>query len=139
MLMMSKGSRSKWKKVEIEQISRINDQLLSKPAGFAGYSVEKWRQPGLPNPAMQRYILASEGCMVFQWSDPPGSIYPAHKHDTDQTHWVVSGSLELDIERFGTFVLNAGDRDFLPAGTYHTARVVGNEPVVYLVGEYVRT
>ena len=28
-----------------------------------------------------------------------------------------------------------GDRDFMPAGTYHSARVAGDEPVMYLVGE----
>ena len=45
---------------------------------------------------------------------------------------------QLTIERDGTVVLKAGDRDFMPAGTYHSARVVSEEPVVYLVGEKLK-
>jgi quercetin dioxygenase-like cupin family protein len=61
-------------------------------------------------------------------------VYGNHIHDEDQTHWILSGSLELTVERVGTFELNPGDRDFMPARTYHTARVIGDEPVMYLVG-----
>lgn len=32
-------------------------------------------------------------------------------------------------------MLEAGDRDFMPAETYHSARVIGDEAVLYLVGE----
>lgn len=41
----------------------------------------------------------------------------------------------MTVERNGTFILEAGDRDFLPAGTYYSARVLGDEHVIYLVGE----
>jgi len=33
-----------------------------------------------------------------------------------------------------TYTLRAGDRDFLPANTMHSATVPGNEPVIYLIG-----
>jgi quercetin dioxygenase-like cupin family protein len=98
------------------------------------YRVEKWQQFYMPNPAMLRNLLAMEGYSVFQWSDSPGTIYGMHKHDDDQSHWVISGSLELRTESSGTHVLNAGDRDFMPANTYHSARVLGSEPALYLVG-----
>jgi quercetin dioxygenase-like cupin family protein len=98
------------------------------------YRIENWNQPTPPNPAMLRFLLEREGYRVFQWSDNPGTVYGNHKHDDDQSHWVISGSLELTVERAGTFVLETGDRDFLPAGTYHSARVIGEEPVMYLVG-----
>ena len=101
----------------------------------AGYRIEKWSGLQPPNPAMLRHILVTEGYNVFQWQDQPEAAYGSHKHDTDQSHWVLSGSLELSIERVGTYVLEAGDRDFMPAGTYHSARVVGEGPVMYLVGE----
>lgn len=99
------------------------------------YRIEKWREYHRPNPAMLRLILVGEGYNVFQWADRPEMIYATHKHDEDQSHWVVSGALELYIEEVGTFVLSAGDRDYLPANTYHSARVVSEEPVIYLVGE----
>jgi len=101
------------------------------------YRVERWSQLHAPNSAMLRYILVSEGFRVFQWSDMPEAVYVNHKHDTDQSHRIVSGAMELTIERVGTVVINAGDRDFMPAGTYHSARVVSEEPVVYLVGEKI--
>jgi len=84
---------------------------------------------------MLRHILVLEGFSVFQWSDQPGRIYGKHMHADDQSHWVVSGRLELMVEGYGTFVLEAGDRDFMPAGTYHSARVLGDEPILYLIGE----
>lgn len=99
------------------------------------YRVERWREIHAPNAAMLRHILSIEGYRVFQWGDPPGAIYADHKHDEEQTHWIVSGQLELTIESHGIYLLEPGDRDFLPAGTYHSARVIGDEPVVYLIGE----
>jgi hypothetical protein len=47
---------------------------------------------------------------------------------------VISGSLELTVQGVGTFVLETCDRDFMAAGTYHSARVIGEEPVMYLIG-----
>lgn len=84
---------------------------------------------------MLRHILVSEGYNVFPWVDQPEMVYGIHMHNEDQSHWVISGSLELTVERVGTFVLEAGDRDFMPARTYHSARVIGEEPVTYLIGE----
>lgn len=99
------------------------------------YRIQRWREPYAPNPAMLRRILEQEGYRVFQWCDRPDTAYGSHKHGEDQAHWIVSGKLELTIKGSGTFVLEAGDRDFLPAETYHTARVVSREAVVYLIGE----
>jgi quercetin dioxygenase-like cupin family protein len=99
------------------------------------YRFEKWNEIYAPNPAMLRHVLASEGYKVFQWCDQPNRSYAQHKHGEDQSHWIVSGQLELTIENFGTVLLEAGDRDFMPAETYHSARVIGDEPVIYLVGE----
>lgn len=99
------------------------------------YKIEKWKEFHAPNPAALRYQLGNEGYNVYQWCDRPGMVYGVHKHEEDQSHWVVTGSLELSILNVGVFVLGPGDRDFMPAGTYHSARVVGDQPVLYLVGE----
>ena len=101
------------------------------------YKVQKWGEDYAPNPAMLRHVLTSEGYRVFQWCDRPGSFYAWHSHAEDQSHWVISGALELTVKDVGRFVLEAGDRDFMPAGTYHTAQVIGEEPLVYLIGEKV--
>lgn len=98
------------------------------------YRVERWNEVYEPNAAMLRFALEREGYRVFQWCDQPAGIYAEHKHPEDQSHWIVSGSLELTIEHYGTVVLETGDRDFMPAETYHSARVIGEVPVIYLIG-----
>lgn len=99
-----------------------------------GYRVEKWREFHRPNPAMLRHILVTEGYEVFQWSDLPGVFYGSHMHGDEQSHWVVSGTLELSFDTDGPYILEPGDRDFMPARTYHSARVVGEEVCIYIVG-----
>lgn len=98
------------------------------------YKVDRWNEFMPPNPAMLRSRLESEGYDVFQWSDAPGAVYGTHMHEEEQSHWIISGSIELSIETVGTVVLGPGDRDFMPAGCYHSARVVGDDPVIYLIG-----
>jgi len=99
------------------------------------YRVERRKENQLPEAEAFRSQMEREGYRVFQWSDAPDAVYQPHKHDEDQSHWIISGALELTIEDVGTFTLEAGDRDFMPAGTYHSARVVGDEAAVYLIGE----
>ncbi len=101
------------------------------------YRIEKWMQVYAPNAAMLRLTMEREGFRVFQWCDQPEKVYANHSHGEDQTHWIISGKLELTIENYGTVVLEAGDRDFMPANTYHSARVIGDEQVLYLIGEKV--
>lgn len=90
---------------------------------------------GFIDEGLYRRRLEEEGYSVFCWTDAPGSYYSDHQHANDQSHWILSGSLELTVGGYGTFVLGPGDRDIMPACTVHSARVIGNEPVVYLIGE----
>lgn len=103
-----------------------------------GYRVERWDGDGPPDADEIRQRLESDGYFVIQWADQPGAVYPEHSHPEDQMHWVISGSLDLVVEGFGALTLNPGDRDFMPAGTEHSADVPGDEPVVYLIGRKVR-
>ena len=99
------------------------------------YRVERWTKTDeLPEAASLKSVMEREGYSVFQWSDRPGTVYDTHLHGEDQSHWIISGALELTIEGAGVFVLEAGDRDFMPAGTRHSARVMGGDPAVYLIG-----
>lgn len=97
--------------------------------------IQRWREVYAPSPAVLRMKLGLEGYRIFHWVDRAGTVYGIHKHEEDQTHWIISGELEISLEKGGSYILKAGDRDFLPARTWHTARVVGSEPVNYLVGE----
>ena len=95
--------------------------------------VDRWSGPKPPDAGELRKHLESEGYSVFQWSDAPGTKYGPHSHAEDQSHWIVSGKLELRVGP-ETYTLRAGDRDFLPANTKHSAFVPGDAPVVYLIG-----
>ena len=95
--------------------------------------MERWSDKEAPNARELRRRLEAEGYSVFKWSDPPGTVYRPHEHAEDQSHWIISGTLELSVG-LEKYTLRAGDRDFLPAHTEHSAYVPGNEPVVYLIG-----
>ena len=95
--------------------------------------IERWAEESQPDAADLKTRLQSEGYSVFQWTDDPGTKYGPHAHAEDQSHWIVSGELELRVGH-ETYSLRAGDRDFLPANTIHSATVPGPAPVVYLIG-----
>jgi quercetin dioxygenase-like cupin family protein len=98
------------------------------------YRVEKWMSDSTPSASDLARKLREEGYRVFQWSDAPGATYPPHVHTDDQSHWIVSGALELNVTGYGVIQLSTGDRDFMPANTEHAAKVISDEPVTYLIG-----
>jgi quercetin dioxygenase-like cupin family protein len=100
---------------------------------FLSLRVERWSKQAEPGERELRRRLEEEGYHVFEWSDALGTHYVAHRHAEDQSHWIISGELELRVQN-ETYTLRAGDRDFLPANTVHSAFVPGSEPVRYLVG-----
>ena len=95
--------------------------------------VERWNKEQTPLARELQARLEAEGYSVFEWSDAPGTHYGVHRHEEDQSHWIISGELELRVQG-ETYTLRAGDRDFLPANTVHSAFVPGQEPVLYLIG-----
>jgi quercetin dioxygenase-like cupin family protein len=95
--------------------------------------IERWNQSESPDAAELRKRLESEGYSVSEWSDAAATVYESHAHETDQTHWIISGELQLTVDG-ETYQLLPGDRDFLPANTAHAAFVPGRVPVRYLIG-----
>ena len=102
------------------------------------FRVVRWQNGYAPNPAMLRLLMEREGFMVVQFGGRPEAVFSRHKNFEDQSTWIVSGALEVTVDGIGTYVLEPGDRDFLPAEIYHTARVVSEEAIVYLVGKKVK-
>jgi quercetin dioxygenase-like cupin family protein len=95
--------------------------------------IERWSESSPPESEVLKALLRDEGYSVFQCSDAAGTKYGPHAHAEDQSHWILSGELELRVGH-ETYTLRAGDRDFLPANTMHSAFVPGNGPVTYLIG-----
>jgi quercetin dioxygenase-like cupin family protein len=102
-------------------------------SGSMSIQVEHWSELTPPDAQELKTRLQSEGYSVFQWSDAPGTKYGPHAHAEDQSHWILSGELEMRVG-YETYILGPGDRDFLPANTMHSAFVPGDQPVTYLIG-----
>lgn len=100
---------------------------------FMTIKIQRWSEQSFPEAEDLKQRLLDEGYSVFQWSDAPGTKYGPHAHAEDQSHWIISGELELRVGH-ETYSLRAGDRDLLPANTIHSAFVPGQKPVVYLIG-----
>jgi mannose-6-phosphate isomerase-like protein (cupin superfamily) len=95
--------------------------------------VERWAGETSPDPQELKTKLTDDGYSAFLWTDAPGTKYGPHAHAEDQSHWILSGELELRVG-YEIYTLGPGDRDFLPANTMHSAFVPGDEPVTYLIG-----
>lgn len=95
--------------------------------------IDRWSDASDPDVEDLKTRLQDEGYSVFQWRDAPGTKYGPHTHPEDQSHWILSGELALRVGH-ETYTLRAGDRDFLPANTIHSANVPGDAPVTYLIG-----
>lgn len=78
-----------------------------------------------------REKLEERGYTVSRYVYPPGTEFPEHTHEVDKIDAVVSGRFRVTLEG-EEVVLGPGDRVAVPAGTKHTAAVVGDEPVVSL-------
>lgn len=78
-----------------------------------------------------RAAIEARGFAVSRYVYPPGTRFGAHSHGVDKIDAVLSGRFRVGLHG-RTVVLGAGDRLFVPAGTEHTAEVVGTEPVVSL-------
>jgi quercetin dioxygenase-like cupin family protein len=99
--------------------------------------IARWNAGLPPDEATLVARLEGEGYAVYVWTDRAGTTYPPHTHDDDQSHWVLSGAIALTVHG-EEYVLHAGDRDWLPARTVHSARVVGDAAVTYLAGSKSR-
>ena len=64
--------------------------------------------------------ISEAGWWPISWRDAPGDVYDAHKHDADQTLYLVEGQIEFGVNG-ETIQLHPGDKLELPAFTIHTA------------------
>ncbi len=95
--------------------------------------VERWdteRDGPLSEQAM-REKLEALGYGVARYVYPPGTYFPDHTHDIDKMDAVLSGRFRMTILNESA-ILEAGDCLKVPAGTVHSAEVIGDEPVVSL-------
>ena len=78
-------------------------------------------------------LMEREGFEVAVYAYREGTVFPEHEHGQDKCDAVMEGTLRITVGA-EVFDLSAGDRLYLPAGTRHTAEVLGRRTVVSLDG-----
>jgi quercetin dioxygenase-like cupin family protein len=97
------------------------------------------QQPGVTRTDVQRHDLSVSGREVVQVrvEFAKGVAFPRHSHPGEEVAYVLTGTLEYQIDGRPPVTLQAGDAVFIPAGAIHTARNVGpgagSELATYIV------
>jgi quercetin dioxygenase-like cupin family protein len=86
------------------------------------------QQPGVKRTDLLRHDLGEPGREVIQVRVDfgPGVAFPPHSHPGEEIAYVLEGLLEYRLEGQPPVTLEAGEALFIPAGTIHAARNVGN-------------
>jgi quercetin dioxygenase-like cupin family protein len=80
--------------------------------------------------ALTRSGVRTDGSLlVFNWIAPGALSPPPHDHPFDQLALILEGTAAFDIAGSET-VVSAGELILIPSGVPHTARVVGDIPVL---------
>jgi quercetin dioxygenase-like cupin family protein len=77
---------------------------------------------------LQRHDLSVPGREVIQVivELAPGTTAPRHSHPGEEIIYVLEGTWEYTLEGKPPVIVKAGEVLFIPAGTIHSARIVGN-------------
>lgn len=105
---------------------------------MADIQVKRWTELEAPSPAVLVWHLEHEGYFAKHWVAQPGMVYAWRKTAEAQSHWVISGEVEIIHQEGLNYTLKAGDRDFIPAQSWYMRRVIGEEPLSYFVGEKIK-
>ena len=84
--------------------------------------------PGLKRTDLQQHDLSVPGREVVQVrvDFPPGAVASPHSHPGEEIAYGIEGLLEYRLEGRSPVTLKAGEALFIPAGTIHTVKNVGN-------------
>lgn len=96
--------------------------------------LERWNPSDGPlSERRMMKLMEFEGYAVLVYTFRAGTLFPPHEHTRDKCDGVLEGILRVTVGE-SVFDLSAGDRLYLPAGTPHSAQVVGQKTVVSLDG-----
>jgi quercetin dioxygenase-like cupin family protein len=97
-------------------------------AGSLTLHVAQAQQAGIKRTDLQRHDLSAAGREVIQVrvDFDPGYASPRHTHPGEEIVYVLEGTLEYQIEGQPSRTVKPGEVLFVPAGTIHAAKNVGN-------------
>jgi quercetin dioxygenase-like cupin family protein len=120
-----------------------NTKFIAVAAVILGTSVAvhvaRAQQSGITRTDLQQHDLSIPGREVVQVrvDFSPRVAFGRHTHPGEEIVYVLEGSLEYEVDGRPPVTLKAGDVLFIPAGTIHSAKNVGNgngaELATYLV------
>ena len=86
------------------------------------------QQPGVKRVELQRHDLSTPGNETVQAriDFAPGTAFCKHTHPGEEIIYVLEGLLQYEVEGKAPVTLKAGEVLFIPAGTVHSAKNVGN-------------
>ncbi len=101
---------------------------------MAQVRLERWEESdGPPTEKRMMSVLESEGYEVAVYTYREGTVFSEHEHSQEKCDAVVEGILRITAGGV-SHDLKPGDRLYLPAGTRHSAEVVGRKTVLSLDG-----
>ncbi len=91
-------------------------------------SAQAQQPAGFTRTDLQRHDLSAGGREAVQVrvDIAPGKAFGRHTHPGEEIIYVLAGTLEYDVDGRPPARLKAGDVLFIPAGTVHAARNVGD-------------
>ncbi|MFT4117240.1 cupin domain-containing protein [Bradyrhizobium sp.] len=86
-------------------------------------------QAGVTRTDLQRHDLSTPGREAVQVRVDlaPGVAFGRHTHPGEEIIYVLAGAIEYDVDGKPPVILKAGDVLFIPAGTVHAAKNVGQD------------
>ena len=95
---------------------------------FLAAPIASAQQSGIKRTDLQRHDLSVPGREVNQVlvEFGPGVSFPKHSHPGEEIVYVVEGTLEYALDGRAPVTLKAGDVLFIPYGTPHAVKNVGN-------------
>jgi quercetin dioxygenase-like cupin family protein len=76
-------------------------------------------------------LLEREGYEVVVYAYREGTVFEEHAHAQDKCDAIIEGFFRIRADE-EVFELKPGDRLYIPAGTRHSAEVIGRRTVVSL-------
>jgi quercetin dioxygenase-like cupin family protein len=97
-------------------------------AGALALHAAQVQQAGIKRTDLLRQDLSVPGREVVQVrvDFAPGVAFGRHSHPGEEIAYVLEGSLEYQFDGKPPVTLKAGEALFIPAGTVHAAKNVGN-------------
>ncbi|WP_194475226.1 cupin domain-containing protein [Bradyrhizobium sp. CCBAU 51753] len=91
-------------------------------------TAEAQQPAGITRTDLQRHELSAPGREAVQVrvDIAPGKAFGRHSHPGEEIIYVLAGTFEYTVEGRPPATLKAGDVLFIPAGTIHAAKNVGN-------------